>query len=62
MCNCDICKRARRYLKIIKDLSKEDKEFMEEILNNLYSAEDLLDYYKNKDKIDEIRKGEYGKK
>ncbi|MFX0022184.1 MAG: hypothetical protein ACFE9S_07645 [Candidatus Hermodarchaeota archaeon] len=55
-CNCDLCKRNRKFDRIIKKLKefeylKNDIKWLEDLYNHLIDVEAELDWYKNEDLI-----------
>ncbi len=42
-CLCRICKRFRKFNRVVKDLSPKGRAFMQEVLSELYNAEADLD-------------------
>jgi len=62
-CQCEICKRAEKFLGIVEKLEEQgDKDFLLDILNHLYDIEeyaectDKLTIPKYKEKITELEK------
>jgi hypothetical protein len=43
MCNCKLCKRGKKFSKIVNGLDKKDKDFLEQIYESFMCAEEELE-------------------
>lgn len=54
MCNCWICKRSRKFDKIIAKLPQEERDWMDGVFNSMFDSEEELELANIH--IDDLRK------